>query len=270
MFMTRFLLALEVVVMFFAQRFVVSTHWDQGIIIVLNAFFVTLMMTGIVLFLFSLVQVDKTPTGALCFNPRNPYWRFMKWIYPSVWGSKMSLCKTHWLTELIVMGVTLVSTLSYIALQAGAWAVLKLGGIIALMLFMLGVAVCCSVWFGTGLETVCRFVGKTQWYQRHERALKTCIAVGAALTVVGGVTAFIAYDLAVDLFTALLIFLNAVVMAMWLLAAVVVFICALVYCIATLEDTKLFTNTAFGQFARSAKERLCPTLYECNADTTKQ
>ncbi len=198
----------------------------------------------------------------------------MKWIYPSEWGSQMSLCKTHWLTELIVIGVTLVSVLLYTAWQAGLWAVLKFVGVVTLFLLAFGVMVFIGVLLGAGIGDVCNSIGKTQWHQRHERTLKTCIAIGAVLAVVGGTIASVAYYLAVDPITALLICLKVLVMAMWVLAAVAALAYAFVYCIATiidwLEDTKLFTNTAFGQFARSAKEGLCPTLYECGIDTAKQ
>lgn len=220
------------------------------------------------MFLFSLVRVDKTPTGALCFNPKNPYWRFMKRIYPKLWGNKMSLCRTHWMTELVVVGATLISILLFIGWQAGLWFTLKVLGVLILcvgilLLFLVGVFAILI-----GLEKIFNFTGWTEWYHRHKNVCDAIAVSGIVLAVLAGMTVAEAYDLGVDFVMALLVVLKYTVFGIWICAAVVGAMLGVIYVVMLLIDfvmsSKQFAQvTAFGQVVVSAKESLCPTLYEC-------
>lgn len=274
MFKVRVLLVLEVAIMFFLQLFVSEIHWYPNAMLFFKFFFITLMITGVNMLLFSFVRVDKTPTGALCFNPKNPYWRLMKWIYPKHWGKQMSLCRTHWMTELVVVTTIAALMVLFFAWQAGLWASLKIVAAIVLIAVFFALVIIFGVGAGTVVEKVFSFVGQTMWYRRHKIVIDKFGIGGTALAVILCPSFLTMKDYGLDFVTALLVVFKYIVFGIWSLAGVVGAILCILWICARFVDfvgsSAAFVETSFGQTIAGIKNNLCPTVYECSINTNQK
>lgn len=82
----------------------------------------TLLLAAVNILFFSCFKIHIAPDGRFCYDPNNPYWKFMRSLYTSWWGEKISLCRSFWITVHCELVILLVIAVCYTAYDFIMWA----------------------------------------------------------------------------------------------------------------------------------------------------
>ncbi len=213
-----------------------------------------LFLAAVIIFTFSFVRI-KRDGGELCYDPANPYWRFMKWSYGDGWGERVSLCKSYWLTVWLLFfpsaGVTFI-TLFVIFVLPSAWRDFVKDPLRALLC---GAELVGLVAAATVLLTAAAWLTtKAKWLNYVWITLALCLAIGVAIVMpINAIasTRQISVTAASGVYSE---YIAGIIGAGALLAGLIW---------GAFKFIPWLRNTWLGQLLGALKDRICPTLVAC-------
>lgn len=99
----RVILGVLIFALVYAQDWIERIPYRLGhAFAVLHGTAAVLTLAAAVIFTFSFVKLARGVDGSFCYDPTNPYWHAMRALYGSWWKPQMSLCKSYWLTVVMI------------------------------------------------------------------------------------------------------------------------------------------------------------------------
>jgi len=261
---TRVILFLVGLGLAFGQYALVQSSPNEVLAVVLHVLGSILLLAAMGIFTLSFIEVGVSPQGELCFNPNNPFWKLMKFVYEGVWKDRNSLCKSYWLFAFIllfgafilgVIGVVLYGIVT--ELIPNTVTVIQEEGILAVVKpVAIGIGVIVA-FFGIIVLFV-NLALKHLWLKRLLQVLGWIILVTVLfLAFVFGPIHSIQDNQDVTTSEAIPIYLKWVGITLGSIAAAVLLIWA------AFKYLPMLRNTWLGQIILAIKRNLCPSLVAC-------
>ncbi len=261
------------------QIIILNTHLHSVWRFVLHVGDGILLISALIMLMFSFFRVGITASGELCYNPDNWYWKTIAWFYDVLDVStnpfgrgKVSLCTAFWLTVLAI-SMVVASLGGTVLISNTLWELYLKFGLLKIILVTLGTIAVLALFVG-GLYGTITATDKIshKFYQvvtdkpRLRNAVEAIGNVLQILFLIGILFLFLVIlpimaimdSFKVSLHTAIIYYLIGVAGLSLTIGGVILLIWFLFKYLP-----RIASNTVLGQFLLAKKKDFCPTLTRC-------